>query len=115
MINTLYDVFYFIFVGAVSAQFLFYAFLLYAAAINRWEYITTTAKVLMAPLLILYLFDCLFNWIFGGIIFVESPLMTWTFTARCTMHLADSGRRGSVANWVCGILNPFQIGGHCIP
>jgi hypothetical protein len=58
--------------------------------------------------------DVLFNFLFGTIIFVESPeLRRPTFTQRCKKHMRDDGWRGDIARWVCDSwLNPFEAG-HC--
>jgi len=61
-----------------------------------------------------FVFDVLFNWIFGTIILFELPHET-VFTSKLSRHYGKDTTRGKIANAICDhLLNDFDPDGtHC--
>lgn len=104
--------------GAASPLILWALFLMYCAlhaSVRSGKLKATPWPVRCMSLALLGVMgtaDVLFNITIGSLIFRQLPRQ-WTFTQRCDAHLAEQGRRGDIARWVCNDwLNPFEQG-HC--
>ena len=77
---------------------------------------TKPAYVLGYPLLIVgFILDVLFNWVFGTVMFLELP-KNGVFTSHLNRHYKKYTWRGKMATWICeNLLNTFDPSphGHC--
>lgn len=71
------------------------------------------ARLVGYPVLLVgAVFDILFNWLIGSVIFFEVP-HEFLFTTRCHRHHPAGTWRGATARWLCtNLLDPFDKG-HC--
>ena len=79
---------------------------------------TSKQKVWIYPVITFGLLsDFVLNFV-SSIIFLEPPrydLKEWLLTGRVTRWKNKGGTRGDFARFVCAeLLDPFQIGGHCL-
>ena len=93
----------------------YFAFLAVMLLKAKWDLLPLPMKVWVAPgAVIAFLMDIAFNYSFATILFLEIP-HEFTFTARLSRYKTEGGLRGKVATWLCvNLLDPAEIGGHCV-
>ena len=107
------------FIGLFFASF-YILWFMYMAIMNlkRAKENGTLSKLaftLGIPWLILgYLLDVLFNWVFGTVLFLELP-KSGVFTSRLKRHYKKQNWRGKLARFLCtNLLDAFDPSGkHC--
>lgn len=104
---------------AILIYAFWWGFLGASALYSQWHTGTLTlwVKALATPGgLVFSLVDVVLNYTLCTVFFMELPPSgCYTLTKRLTAYLSESGGRSKVAYYICHyILNPFQIGGHCV-
>ena len=86
----------------------FLGFFTYAAAKHAWKRMKIGIKLLVLPAILVFgVLDFTFNLIIGTILFLEIPT-TFTFSARCALHLQDTNFRGKLARAFAFMLNSID-------
>jgi cyanate permease len=108
------DIFYAVLVGLGStyALWIFYLAVMNLKRAKDAGQLTTTAKVLGYPVLIVgYVLDCFVNFTVMTILLLEIPRET-TVTARLKRHLNECDCwRKSIALWAAPLLDPYDPSG----
>lgn len=101
--------------GSTYALWIFYLAVMNLARAKRAGLLTTTAKVLGYPVLIVgYVLDCFVNLTVMTVLLLEIPKET-TVTARLSRHNEEStGWRKAVADWAEPLLDPYDPSGNHI-
>ena len=98
--------------GATYALWIFFLAVMNLARAKDAGQLTTTAKVIGYPVLIVgYVLDCFVNVFVMTFVFLEIPQET-TVTSRLSRHYNESnGWRKAIANWAAPLLNPYDPSG----
>lgn len=98
--------------GSTYALWIFYLAVMNLARAKRTGLLTTTAKALGYPVLIVgYVLDCFVNFTVMTILLLEIPQET-TVTSRLSRHLNEgAGWRKSIAAWSAPLLDVFDPSG----
>jgi len=98
--------------GSTYALWIFYLAVMNLKRAKDAGQLTTTAKALGYPVLIVgYLLDCFVNFTVMTVLLLEIPQET-TVTSRLSRHLNEGGGwRKAIAAWAAPLLNPFDPSG----
>ena len=98
--------------GNTYALWIFYLAVMNLKRAKDAGQLTTTAKALGYPVLIVgYLLDCFVNFTVMTVLLLELPQET-TVTSRLSRHLNEGeGWRKAIAAWAAPLLNPFDPSG----
>lgn len=97
-----------------SAYILWVLFLAVMALSYTWRTLPKVTKVLALPAVaVAFVLDVAIN-LFATFIFVDLP-QEWMLTQRVTRYKQTDTWRRPIALWMCrNMLDPFDVGGHCI-
>ena len=97
--------------GSTYALWIFYLAVMNLARAKDAGLLTTTAKVLGYPVLIVgYVLDCFVNFTVMTVLLLEIPQET-TVTARLSRHNKGTGWRKAIAAWAEPLLDPYDPSG----